>query len=237
MFVVFPNILHYIPSFKPQEEKPVHLIEVKSLFSRFLFWPFTRYLFFSFCTIHSCGPQCQSLTTTQHLYRANRCLFMFHPDLWHNIISTSAPLLQESEIEPNKQPDSPSEEEPSTPRVLSINQNPKYQLFLNNEIKTNGVSGKDADGPGGGGTVGENGPRLSRWETNRLGVNQHRGSLESLASRDWDTMSDRVGRCAPWTLSVCNSDQPDCVLMMIRCSCNVHRSGYYTLPSAGRNTA
>lgn len=103
---------------------------------------------------------------------------------------TSA-LLQESEMDSNKQPDSPTEEEPSTPRAVTTSQNPKYQLFLSKDLKTNGVSGKDADGPGGGGSVGENGPRLSRWETNRLGVN--RGSLESLASRDLDAASDRVG--------------------------------------------
>lgn len=113
--------------------------------------------------------------------------------LFHHSIPTSALLLQESEMDSNKQPDSPSEEEPSTPRVVSINQNPKYQLFLSNETKTNGVSGKDADGPGGGGLVVENGPRLARLETNRLARNQYRGSLESLASRDWDTTSDRVG--------------------------------------------
>ncbi|KAF7652841.1 hypothetical protein LDENG_00091580 [Lucifuga dentata] len=87
----------------------------------------------------------------------------------------------ESELETNKQPDSPaSEEEPSTPRVLPIRQNPKYQLFLNNDL---GV-----DGP-----AGENGSRLAQWESSRPGFNHFRGSLESLASRDWDTMSDRVG--------------------------------------------
>uniref|UniRef100_A0A671VT44 Myosin tail domain-containing protein n=2 Tax=Sparus aurata TaxID=8175 RepID=A0A671VT44_SPAAU len=85
-----------------------------------------------------------------------------------------------------------SEEEPTTPRVVQTSQNPKYQLLLNSEMKTNGVSGRDADGPGGGGLMGENGPRLARWETNRLGTNNYRGSLESLASRDWDTMSDRL---------------------------------------------
>ncbi|XP_028274093.1 cingulin-like protein 1 isoform X2 [Parambassis ranga] len=98
----------------------------------------------------------------------------------------------ESEFDSNKQPDSPTEEEPSTPKALSTNHNPKYQLFLNNEMRTNGLSGRDADGPGGNGLVTENGPRLSRWETNRLGLNHYRGSLESLASRDGDTMSDRV---------------------------------------------
>lgn len=55
------------------------------------------------------------------------------------------------------------------------------------------MSNRDADGPGGGGSVGENGPRLAPWETTRLGPNHYKGSLESLASRDWDTMSDRVG--------------------------------------------
>ncbi|KAE8284799.1 hypothetical protein D5F01_LYC16234 [Larimichthys crocea] len=99
----------------------------------------------------------------------------------------------ESEFDSNKHPDSPSEEEPSTPRAVTTTQNPKYQLFLNNDMRTNGVSGRDADGPGGGGLVGENGPRLARWETTRLGMNHYRGSLESLTSRDWDNMSDRMG--------------------------------------------
>ncbi|XP_039636357.1 cingulin-like protein 1 isoform X2 [Perca fluviatilis] len=99
----------------------------------------------------------------------------------------------ESEFDSNKQSDSPSEEEPTTPRAVPTSQNPKYQLYLSNEHRTNGLSGRDADGPGGGGTVGENGPRLTTWETNRLGMNHFKGSLESLASRDWDTMPDRWG--------------------------------------------
>ncbi|XP_049460124.1 uncharacterized protein LOC125905885 isoform X1 [Epinephelus fuscoguttatus] len=106
----------------------------------------------------------------------------------------------ESEFDSNKQPDSPSEDEPTTPRAVPPTQNPKYQLFLNKEPKTNGLSGRDADGPGGGGTVGENGPRLARWETNRLGLNHFKGSLESLASRDWDTTSDRLlNNAIAWT--------------------------------------
>ncbi|KAK9532910.1 hypothetical protein VZT92_010271 [Zoarces viviparus] len=100
----------------------------------------------------------------------------------------------ESEMDSNKQSDSQSEEEPITPRAMSTSQNPKYQLFLNNEHRTNGLSGRDADGLGSGGTAGENGPRMPpRWETNRLGSNNYRGSLESLASRDWDTMPDKFG--------------------------------------------
>uniref|UniRef100_A0A668TBY0 Myosin tail domain-containing protein n=1 Tax=Oreochromis aureus TaxID=47969 RepID=A0A668TBY0_OREAU len=100
----------------------------------------------------------------------------------------------ESELDSNKQLDSPSEEEPSTPKAMIISQNPKYQLYLNNDLKTNGLSGRDADGPGsGGGSIGENGPRMSRWETTRIGANHYKGSLECLASRDWDTMSDRMG--------------------------------------------
>ncbi|KAM9841111.1 uncharacterized protein ACBR49_014628 [Aulostomus maculatus] len=104
-------------------------------------------------------------------------------------------INMESESDSNKQRDSLSEEEPSTPRAVPTSQNPKYQLFLNHELKTNGLSSRDADGPGGGGirTLGENGPRQSRWETSRVGLNHYRGSLESLASRDWDTMSDRLG--------------------------------------------
>ncbi|KAF3848754.1 hypothetical protein F7725_015251 [Dissostichus mawsoni] len=100
----------------------------------------------------------------------------------------------ESELDLNKQPDSPlSEDEPTTPRTVPATQNPKYQLFLNNDYKVNGLSGRDADGPvGGGGTGGEKSPR-SRFESNRLGQNQYQGSLESLASRDWDNTSDRHG--------------------------------------------
>uniref|UniRef100_A0A3Q2VJX2 Cingulin-like protein 1 n=2 Tax=Haplochromis burtoni TaxID=8153 RepID=A0A3Q2VJX2_HAPBU len=100
----------------------------------------------------------------------------------------------ESELDSHKQLDSPSEEEPSTPKATIISQNPKYQLYLNNDLKTNGFSGRDADGQGsGGGSIGENGPRMSRWETTRIGANHYKGSLECLASRDWDTMSDRMG--------------------------------------------
>uniref|UniRef100_A0A8C3AA85 Myosin tail domain-containing protein n=1 Tax=Cyclopterus lumpus TaxID=8103 RepID=A0A8C3AA85_CYCLU len=106
---------------------------------------------------------------------------------------TDSGLGSEPELDLNKQPDSPSEEEPTTPRVMPASQNPKYQLFLNNEHRTNGLSGRDADGSGGGGTVGENGPKPARWETNRLRKDNYRGSLESLASRDWDTMPDRWG--------------------------------------------
>lgn len=95
-------------------------------------------------------------------------------------------------MELNKQPDSLSEEEPSTPRVVTASQNPKYQLFLSHDIKINGESGKDADGPGGGESLGENGSKLARWETTRVGLNHYRGSLESLASRDLDVASDRV---------------------------------------------
>ncbi|KAI1904874.1 hypothetical protein AGOR_G00010160 [Albula goreensis] len=91
---------------------------------------------------------------------------------------------KESVFDPSKQPESPpSEEEPPNPRVR---QNPKYQLFLGSDMIGNGS--RDPDG-----TAGENGPRSSRWESSnsRLAPN-HRGSLESIASRDWDTMSDRT---------------------------------------------
>ncbi|KPP76413.1 hypothetical protein Z043_104244 [Scleropages formosus] len=91
----------------------------------------------------------------------------------------------ESDFDPNKQPESPpSEEEPSHPKV---SQNPKYQLFLGSDVLGN--SSRDPDG-----TTRENGPRNSRWESNssRSGPNNYRGSLESLASRDWDTMSDKA---------------------------------------------
>ncbi|KAM8828752.1 uncharacterized protein AB9W97_004549 isoform 2-T6 [Spinachia spinachia] len=97
----------------------------------------------------------------------------------------------ESELDSTKQLESPSEDEPTTPQAMPATQNPKYQLFLNSEHNTNGLRG--SDGPGGGGTLGENSPRPARWEANRLGGNHFRGSLESLASRDWDNTSDKWG--------------------------------------------
>lgn len=96
----------------------------------------------------------------------------------------------ESEFEASRQLDSP-EDEPVTPRPISSSQNPKYQLYLNNDLKPNGISSKDQN-LSGGTAGGENGSR-PRWESTRLGLNSYRGSLESLTSRDWDTMSDRVG--------------------------------------------
>ncbi|XP_014900941.1 myosin-9 isoform X1 [Poecilia latipinna] len=102
-------------------------------------------------------------------------------------------LGSESEVDSNKQSDSPSEEEPSTPRATIVTQNPKYQLLMNHDLKTNGLSSRESNGPGGGGSVGDKSPLLSRWETTRMGTNNFRGSLESLASRDWDTGSDRTG--------------------------------------------
>uniref|UniRef100_A0A3Q1B252 Myosin tail domain-containing protein n=1 Tax=Amphiprion ocellaris TaxID=80972 RepID=A0A3Q1B252_AMPOC len=109
-------------------------------------------------------------------------------------------LGSESEFDSNKHPDSPSEEEPSTPKATTTTPNPRYQLFLNNELKTNGIGSRDADSPGIGGSVGENGPRLAQWESARLGNNNYKGSLESLASRDWDTMSDKyMNKAHTWT--------------------------------------
>ncbi|XP_034457410.1 cingulin-like isoform X1 [Hippoglossus hippoglossus] len=95
----------------------------------------------------------------------------------------------ESEFDSNKQ----LEDEPTTPSPRPASHNPKYQLSLNNELRTNGLSSREADAPGGGRSTEENGPRMSRWEGSRLGPNYFRGSLESLASREGDTMSDRLG--------------------------------------------
>ncbi|XP_019749012.1 cingulin-like protein 1 [Hippocampus comes] len=110
----------------------------------------------------------------------------------------------EPETESNKQSDSLSEEEPSTPRAVPPS--PKYQLFLENDTKTNGLSSKDTDGPGGGGSLGDNSPRLSRWETTRPGVNNFQGSMESVASRELETdrtfvESPRVFN-SPYTMNV-----------------------------------
>ncbi|KAF6730992.1 Cingulin-like protein 1, partial [Oryzias melastigma] len=97
----------------------------------------------------------------------------------------------EPELDQNRHPDSPSEDDLSTPRAASSSESSKFHTYTNNEPGINGVSGRDVDG--GRGSAGENSPRLARWETTRLGLNHYRGSLESLASRDWDTGSDRVG--------------------------------------------
>lgn len=89
------------------------------------------------------------------------------------------------------------------PKSMSTSQNPKYQLFLNHEMKTNGVSGKEANGSVGSGSTAEHSPRMARWETTRLGMNHYRGSLESLASRDGDM--DRVSEV----------DHGDCVCVIV----------------------
>ncbi|KAL1253490.1 hypothetical protein QQF64_018183 [Cirrhinus molitorella] len=77
-----------------------------------------------------------------------------------------------------------SEDEPTTPKIRT---NPKYQLYLgsNGTSSSNGSVG-DGSGPPGGGTNGNHG--------NLLRVSSIiRGSMESLSSRDWDSMSDRTG--------------------------------------------
>ncbi|CAL1569124.1 unnamed protein product [Knipowitschia caucasica] len=95
------------------------------------------------------------------------------------------------EIEESKH--NSNEDEPTTPQLISASPNPKYQLFLNNEVKTNGTSSREQDMSLNSGTAGgENGSR-PRWESSRLGLNNYRGSLESLSSRDWDVTSDRGG--------------------------------------------
>lgn len=123
-------------------------------------------------------------------------------------IHTSALFLQEPEMDSNKQADSPSEEEPSTPRVLSVRQNPKYQLFLSNDVKTNGESGRDTDGPGGDRSLGENDTKLSSWETTQVVANHHRGSMDSLVSQDLEVISDRVGEddCGGYMMWLSNNN-------------------------------
>ncbi|XP_067280139.1 myosin heavy chain, embryonic smooth muscle isoform-like isoform X3 [Pseudorasbora parva] len=80
-----------------------------------------------------------------------------------------------SDYNGEKQHSSPqSDEEPTTPKVRP---NPKYQLFLG----SNGSSA--SNGSAGGGSNG-NLMRIS---------SAMRGSMESLSSRDWDSMSDRMG--------------------------------------------
>ncbi|RXN24627.1 cingulin 1 isoform X1 [Labeo rohita] len=87
-----------------------------------------------------------------------------------------------SNVNGEKQHSAPqSEDEPTTPKIRP---NPKYQLFLG----SNGTSGSNSSvgngsGPPGGGTNG-----------NLMRVSSViRGSMESLSSRDWDSMSDRTG--------------------------------------------
>ncbi|XP_073681006.1 uncharacterized protein [Garra rufa] len=72
------------------------------------------------------------------------------------------------------------QEEPTTPKIRP---NPKYQLFLG----SNGTSGSNGSASNGSGPPGGG--------TNLLRVSSMiRGSMESLSSRDWDSMSDRVQR-------------------------------------------
>ncbi|KAK7131664.1 hypothetical protein R3I94_016703 [Phoxinus phoxinus] len=72
-----------------------------------------------------------------------------------------------------KQHSSPaSDDEPSTPKARP---NPKYQLFL-----------------GSNGSVGSNGSNGTNGNLRRIS-SAMRGSMESLSSRDWDSMSDRTG--------------------------------------------
>ncbi|XP_077089614.1 uncharacterized protein LOC143741132 isoform X2 [Siphateles boraxobius] len=74
-----------------------------------------------------------------------------------------------------KQHSSPqSDDEPSTPKAR-LNPNPKYQLFL-----------------GSNGSVGSNGTSGSNGNLRRIS-SAMRGSMESLSSRDWDSVSDRMG--------------------------------------------
>ncbi|KAL2099667.1 hypothetical protein ACEWY4_004061 [Coilia grayii] len=89
----------------------------------------------------------------------------------------------------SSKPNSPSSTEEEAPGAKP-GRNPKYQLYVSGDPLGNGGGSRDADGLGVVG--GESGPRLGRWDSSRLGTN-YRGSMESLASRDWDTMSDRVG--------------------------------------------
>ncbi|XP_043090350.1 cingulin-like protein 1 isoform X1 [Puntigrus tetrazona] len=70
-----------------------------------------------------------------------------------------------------------SEDEPLTPKIRT---NPKYQLYLG----SNGSSGSNGSVGDGGGPPSGNLMRIS---------SVIRGSMESLSSRDWDSMSDRVG--------------------------------------------
>ncbi|XP_031434281.1 uncharacterized protein LOC105902421 isoform X1 [Clupea harengus] len=101
----------------------------------------------------------------------------------------------ECHFDSSKQPESPSSEEEAPSAKAS--QNPKYQLYMSGEALGNGS--RDPEG-----LVGESGPRTSRWESSRQGTS-NRGSMESLLSRDWDTMSDRVGGFESPPLRVFNS--------------------------------
>ncbi|KAL0963235.1 hypothetical protein UPYG_G00351500 [Umbra pygmaea] len=94
----------------------------------------------------------------------------------------------ELDFDANKHPESPASEDERSPSVRA-RQNPKYQLFLSGDMIGNGS--RDTDGSVAGGQNGF--AREFRNSTDSRFSPNHRGSLESLASRDWDTMSDRVG--------------------------------------------
>lgn len=76
--------------------------------------------------------------------------------------------------------DKRSENEPAAPKIRP---NPKYELYLG----SNGTSGAN------GSVAGESAPANSGANSNLLRISPMiRGSMDSLSSRDWDSMSDRV---------------------------------------------
>ncbi|KAI7795586.1 putative cingulin-like protein 1 [Triplophysa rosa] len=90
--------------------------------------------------------------------------------------SADRPVVVVSGPHSNYNGDKRSEVEPATPKIRP---NPKYELFLG----SNGTSAAN-------GSVGGEGAPAS----NLLKINPTiRGSMDSLSSRDWDSMSDRTG--------------------------------------------
>ncbi|XP_051536893.1 cingulin-like isoform X2 [Myxocyprinus asiaticus] len=79
-----------------------------------------------------------------------------------------------------QQVSTPSEDEPTTPQIRT---NPKYQLYLGSN-----------DNSGSNGSVGKSSSLNGGTKGNLLKISSAMpGSMESLSSRDWDSMSDRTG--------------------------------------------
>uniref|UniRef100_A0A3P9A581 Myosin tail domain-containing protein n=2 Tax=Esox lucius TaxID=8010 RepID=A0A3P9A581_ESOLU len=140
----------------------------------------------------------------RHLEESTRLQDFYYRVANQNMQGKSEHNNMELDFDHSKHPESPAfEDEPSL--SVKVRQNPKYQLFLSGDMIGNGS--RDTDEP----ARVENGfgkePRNSA--ISRLSPN-HRGSLESLASRDWDNMSDRTGGFespprvfnSPYTMSV-----------------------------------
>lgn len=143
---------------------------------------------------------CESSTWQINLFHLCSRFVMTLPPGLCNAFFPNLVFLQESEFDSNKRADSLSEGSPALPKGTSTSHNPKYQLFLSNEVKTNGLSSRDADGPGGSGGVGGN--SVDQWKSTEPKQDEWRGSTELLLLQD-GSWPDRIGEVNELHVCVC----------------------------------